>query len=138
MRKVNWSIELDQAITAARLKQFSYGTFDCALFAADCVLAMTGIDYASTLRGYEGKFAAARVIAQYGSIEEMLTALLSTPPAHRSTAHRGDVIVANIPVANGEHGAAIGICIGPVFLVPTETGLVSFPMKRATLTWRIA
>ena len=62
MRFYDWQERLDAAMNRAKSQMFSYGEFDCALFAADCVQAITGADYAAELRGYDSKVAAYRVL----------------------------------------------------------------------------
>jgi hypothetical protein len=50
-RYEDWPQRLVAAIEAARGRPFSWGAMDCCLFAADVVLAMTGVDYAAGFRG---------------------------------------------------------------------------------------
>ena len=42
---------LNQHIDAARGKPFKRGSHDCCMWAADVVVALTGIDYAEDFRG---------------------------------------------------------------------------------------
>jgi hypothetical protein len=46
--------ELDAYLRDAATKPFAWGTTDCCLFAADAVLAMTGVDIADDFRGKYG------------------------------------------------------------------------------------
>lgn len=50
-RQPGWRERLNAVIEAARRKPFEYGVFDCALFQADCVEALTGHDFAAADRG---------------------------------------------------------------------------------------
>jgi hypothetical protein len=137
MRFEDWPQRLEEVFVAARARQFQYGQFDCALFAADCVHAITGVDYASALRGYESKLAAYRIVKQYGSLEAMITSLLGKEPIHPAHAQRGDVVLASTDLAAGEEGDAIGVVAGVRILCPCGNGLRSFPRSAARLAWRI-
>lgn len=137
MRVLEWPQRLDEAIAAASTRSFRYGGQDCALFAADCVLAMTGVDYASELRGYESKLAAYRIVERYGSLEAMITALLQRDPKHPAQARRGDVVMADIELAPGESGESIGVCDGLRCWFPQAVGLRSLPRSRARIAWSI-
>lgn len=141
MRVPDWPQKLDEAIAAARTRPFAYGGLngaqDCALFAADCVQAMTGIDYAAELRGYESKLAAYRIVAGYGSLEAMITDLLKRGPKHPSQAMRGDVVLAEIELAPGESGESIGICTGTGCVFPKDVGVKSWPRSVVRLAWNI-
>lgn len=137
MRFDDWPQRLDAEISASRTRAFAYGGFDCCLFAADCVKAITGIDYAADLRGYESKIAAYRIVSGYGSLEAMITALLGSEPVHPSQARRGDVVLAEIELAPGESGDCVGICAASKFLFPKDVGLRCLPIGVVRLAWRI-
>lgn len=137
MRFEDWPQRLDAVISAARNLTFSYGQFDCALFAADCAHAVTGIDYAAGLRGYDSKISAYRIISKYGSLEAMVTAQVGREPVHPANAHRGDMVLASVELAPGESGEAIGVCDGVRCWFPKDVGLRAFPRSAARLAWRI-
>jgi hypothetical protein len=50
-RRQDWRRRLHAALAARREAPFCWGAHDCFLFAADCVLAMTGEDFAAPWRG---------------------------------------------------------------------------------------
>lgn len=137
MRYEDWPKRLQAEIAAARKRTFAYGAFDCCLFAADCVQAMTGIDYAAELRGYTSKLDAYRIVAAYGSLEAMITTLLGREPVHRSQAHRGDVVLAEVELAPGEAGDCVGICAAAKFYFPRAVGLRECAIDVVRLAWRI-
>lgn len=137
MRLNDWQEKLAAEIKAARKKSFAYGAFDCALFAADCVRSITGVDYAAELRGYTSKTAAYRIVSQFGSMESMVSSLLGSDPIHPSFASTGDVVLATAPLAPDEQGECIGVCFGVRFYAPQGIGLCSLPMTHARLAWRI-
>lgn len=137
MRVEHWPMRLAEVIDAAQVKPFGYGTYDCALLAADCVLAITGIDYAAELRGYTSKADAYRIVSEYGSFEAMVTALLKRDPIHPAFACRGDVVLGLPSLMPDEQGESIGICLGARCAFPTSIGLVMADMSAARLAWRI-
>jgi len=137
MRTEGWPEHLADAIETAQKKAFSYGNFDCCLFAADVVLAITGHDYAAELRSYQSKQSAYRIVARYGSLEAMISALLGKDPVHPAFAHRGDVVVGSVPVADGEAGESVGICCGVDCAFPASAGLAFYPRTTVRLAWRI-
>lgn len=141
-RVEKWDLRLDEIVIQSQSRQFRYGGGegfqDCALFAADCVLAMTGVDYASELRGYKSKIDAYRIVSTYGSLEAMVTALLGKTPIHPAFAHRGDVMLGSPELAPGEEGDEIGICLGIHVAYPqVPSGLRLLPRTTARLAWRI-
>jgi len=134
MRVEGWPEILAANIESVRETPFSYGSHDCCLFAADAVAAITGIDYAASVRGYTSKEQALAIIASFGSMRDMVTAITGVEPVHPSRAHRGDFVLGR---AGDEEW--IGICIGRYFLGPAEgkIGLVFVPMSLAIDAWRI-
>jgi hypothetical protein len=140
MRRPDWPQRLDTVIAEKMAARFEYGVFDCMLLLADCVLAMTDVDYAKELRGYDSKVAAYRIVAHYGSLEAMITALLGRGPIHPSQAMRGDVVLAGIELAPGESGECGGVCCGTHCAFPKDpkdVGLRFLPRSVARLAWRI-
>lgn len=137
MRVHNWSLRLAETFEKAEKQSFVYGTFDCALFAADCVLAVTGVDYAADLRGYTSKIDAYRIVAGYGSLEAMITTLLNREPVHPAFAGRCDVVLGTPRLREDETGECIGICTGVLIAYPKEVGLTMQPRSTALRTWRI-
>jgi hypothetical protein len=89
---------LDEAGTQAE----EYGRTDCALTAADAVLAQTDWDPAVGLRGrYKTAAGAARVIRRHGGLEALATAVLGPPLLSPLLAQTGDVALFAEPVTAG-------------------------------------
>ncbi|WP_420013916.1 DUF6950 family protein [Tateyamaria sp.] len=65
-RKPDWPVQLSAYLTRAENRTFRYGRWDCALFVAGAVRAMTGFDPAYGLRGYSGKAGAASKLDELG------------------------------------------------------------------------
>jgi hypothetical protein len=133
----DWPKRLAAQIEISNARRFAYGQQDCGLFPADCILAMTGVDLAAELRGYDSKIAAYRIIARHGSLEALATALVGSDPVHPSRAHRGDLVLGFPPLADGETGESLGLCLGPYCAYPKGVGLQMRPRSDARLAWRI-
>lgn len=131
-RKTGWSELLYDAIAVAGQREFSWGTHDCCLFAADVLLATTGTDFAAPVRGYTTREEAEAIIARYGGMEAMITSLVGSDPVHVSRARRGDLVLANL-----ENGPTAGICIGRLSTFTLARGLTTRPTSTAMLAWRI-
>ena len=103
------------------------------MFAADCVLAMTGEDPAVDFRKtYHTELGAARAIARSGGMAAGAAARLgeSVAPAFAS---RGDVVLLSMGTRE-----AYGICLGATVALPCEAGGVAFvPMTEALCAWRV-
>lgn len=91
MRHRDWALRLHDTFKASLGRPFSWGEFDCCLFAADCCLAVCGIDPAAPYRGqYASEAGAKRALAAiHGSLEAAWDACFArVAPAF---AQRGDV-----------------------------------------------
>lgn len=84
--------------------RFEWGTLDCALFAADAVLAMTGHDIAAPFRGkYSTAAGSVRALKRYGAGELKSTFDTLLPPRPVGYVRRGDVVMSD---------GAVGVCMG--------------------------
>lgn len=130
MRHQDWVARLRETVDAYRSEQFSWCRHNCGLFAARCVDAITGSDWAK-----EFQFASAREALQFvkdeGGIEAAVTARLGEP-FHHYFARRGDVCEVDVV-----DGAGLGVCYGPEILVPSDDGLESYVLARARKHWRV-
>lgn len=137
-RLEGWPQLLDAAIERARSRAFAYGDFDCLLFPAEVVLAITGTDFASQYRGkYHDEAGADQILDEYGgSIEQLVTAYLGEP-VHVSAARRGDVVVATLATREGGDRDCAGICIGHYFVFPTAAGLRFNRRASIRLAWQV-
>lgn len=135
-RARDWRTRLHEAIEARRRVPFSFaaGT-DCALFVADCILAMTGEDPAAEFRGrYSSDVSAMRVIRDAGFTD--LTDLVSSrlDEIEPVFARVGDV--AMIP-DDSPFGCALGIVIGEQIAVLHVDGIGSVPRDIMTRAFRV-
>lgn len=131
MRFQDWPTRLDAAVTAAQGRRFRYGVFDCCLFAADVVVAITGVDTAAALRGYRGRRAAAAILEHEGGMVALVSRLLGASMS-AARAGRGDVIF-GYPIVDG----AVGVCLGRSVAFAGPKGVSFYPRSVAALAWRI-
>ena len=131
MKHPDWQRRLIDVIKAAEKRPFLWGENDCCLFAADCVQAMCGEDFASDLRGtYSTAVGAKRVLLNAGgSIEKVLAQHLDEVPV--SLRQRGDIAVV---ISDGSRCA--GVVFGGAVFVPGESGLVKLSGKPESI-WRV-
>ncbi|MBD2842713.1 DUF6950 family protein [Erythrobacter rubeus] len=105
IRLPDWEDRLAQLLAERRFMPHDYGSNDCALFASDAVLAMTGVDPAHDFRGrYTTKIGSVRALRSIGNgdLESTFSARFDEKPV--SFAQRGDLVF---------DGEAVGVCLGP-------------------------
>lgn len=130
MRYHNWPIYFEAFVASRRHMPFEWGVNDCALFAVDCVLALTGIDYAlPMLRQHTNAKEAYRSVRQSGGLAAIATAALGEPLPVRC-AQVGDVVLTKAGKRD-----MLAICNGRLALAPGANGLESVPL--GSLCWRV-
>lgn len=140
MRKEGWAELLATYIETAMAKEFAYGSHDCALFCADWIQIATGVDYAKDLRGYGSVRQAYRIVAKFGSVKAMATALIGVEPIHGAWAQRGDIVLMDNPklvTDLPEASATLGICLGRSSAFPAVRGLWMLSTLEAAAAWKI-
>ena len=75
----DWSERLADFLAARRSMPFAWGSNDCCMFAADCVLLLTGKDFAEFRGEYEDARRAAELLLQVGGVEAIATRKLGDP-----------------------------------------------------------
>jgi len=116
MRYPDWPHRLNEFVVAATKREFRWAEHDCCTFAADAVLAITGVDYMADFRGryHDEESAEALITAECrgGSLFKHLYKLFGRP-VHGAMAQRGDiawyegccgVMVSNHAVFFGQNG----------------------------------
>lgn len=127
-----WQERLDALIASRMAEPFAWGTHDCCLFAADAVLAQTDADPAAGLRGtYSDARGALELLTALGGLS--MVAARAGEPVPALLAQVGDI---GLVAHDGRE--LLGVCAGPVWLVPAEQGLAALPIDSATSAWRVA
>lgn len=130
-RLPDWQLRFDDLIQRRWYQPFRWGAQDCAIFAADSVMAITGVDPAVGLRGLTAR-QACRALRGYGGLTNAVTQALG-PPSHPDHAVEGDVMLMH----TGRR-PALAICAGPTKVIgPSRGGLLRLSRKDATLCWRV-
>ena len=136
----DWPERLKAAIESARDEPFAWGTNDCALFACNVILEITGVDFAEEFRGrYRSRRGAIRALNKIAGLglEKLADHLadregIAEVPV--AFAQRGDVMLMDTPT-----GPALGICIGGEVAAPQENaGLAFVPAATARRAWALA
>lgn len=128
----DWPEQLAATVAAAQARPFAFGTHDCGLFAADCVLSMTGVDIAEGFRGaYADEAGAMAIEARHGGVQGLMTTVLGYPVPVPQV-HRGDVVMLE------EDGRrTLGICMGAGSAFVGRAGLLMVPTLRCAVGWRV-
>lgn len=132
-RYPDWQLRFEAFVRERRAMPFAWSRNDCATFAADAVLALTGSDLVPP--GWRGVHtcapAALRAVRAAGGLPALAAAALGEP-VPVLMAGVGDVLL----VPMGRH-VALGICNGHTVLGPGRSGLVALPMAGALTCWRV-
>lgn len=131
MRVANWPLVLAGKIDEWRARSFDWGASDCCQFAADIVLALTGIDHRASFSMYASREEAESILAQHGGMAGLISSALGESKAV-AFAGRGDVVAADF----GD-GIAAGICLGAQCCAPGKRGLVFRPTVQAVAAWSV-
>lgn len=87
----DWQLRLEACIAERWARPFEWGVHDCTLFAADCVLAVTGVDHAADFRGkYTTEIGARKLLLRAGGLEAIAIGSLGAE-IHPALAQAGDV-----------------------------------------------
>ncbi|HUF81285.1 MAG TPA: hypothetical protein VMN03_09140 [Burkholderiales bacterium] len=133
-RRQDWPLRLNAWLDSVREKAFAWGTHDCVLGAADAVLAMTGQDPAQAYRArYQTRTGAARVLAEHGGLEALVTGALGAPLPGPRLAGRGDVVL----MESGTQGPMLAVVIGASAVAPGPEGATFLPMADWRTGWRV-
>ena len=136
----SWPSELSDYLLRAERIRFRYGSQDCGLFVAGAIRAMTGVDVASTLRGYTNRAEAFSRIATLCGTPTMeaiaghLAVLHGAPEVPVLCAQRGDAVL----LRSGRR-SSLGIVAmhGTEILTPYRAGLLRLPLSHARRAWHI-
>jgi len=133
VRLSGWEKRLMELIRDSEDRPFEWGVFDCALFAADAVNAITGVDLAADFRGhYSTAKGSVKALKKYGAgdLESTWTELLG-PPIDIRQAGRGDVVL-----VESIYGPAVAVCMGSVAVsTAVEKGLISIDRALWLKAW---
>ncbi len=127
-RRADWEQRLFQFIQARSGWAFEWGKHDCCLFAADAVIAMTGVDLAEK---YRGKYNSASGAKRFGRVEALVVKSGLKKLDNKRFARRGDVVL----IAGKR--PLLGVCVGAQCVAPGKNQLLHFKMSGASRAWRV-
>lgn len=133
IRLPNWRSRLSDHLAAIAGSAFAYGEHDCALFAADCVAAMTGIDLAAKYRGlYRTLKGGLKALARDGYDSHLAVVAAHFAEVPTAFAQVGDIMVLDVRGV-----AALGIDAGERIAVLQTQGLAMAPRAAAIAAYRV-
>ena len=113
---------------------FEWGVFDCCLFAADAVQAVTGVDLAERYRGYHGARQGLRTLDRAGGVGLIATRALGFPQ-RLDVARPGDLVL--VPADKRDREALAVVVSGDVATLPGAVGLVQAPRRMWRYLWTV-
>jgi hypothetical protein len=91
-RLPNWRPRLDEYLDGIEGRPFEWLSLNCGFFAADCVIAETGLDFAPEFRGkFTTEKGAALALRRAGFVSVVDVAAARLPEIPPDTARYGDV-----------------------------------------------
>lgn len=131
----NWLNLLNEHVEANRFVPHAWGSHDCGLWLASCLIVTTGQDLAADIRGrYSDAKGAVRAMKKAAGVltPEAFAESRMGAPKPAVFAMPGDGVAADLAelgVTGGERqiGLSLGICLGALSWFAGEDGLVSFP-----------
>lgn len=133
-RLPDWEDRLGALIAERRDVSFGWGTHDCALWGADIVEALTGVDHGAPFRGkYDDAEGAARALRDFGqgTIVRTFDAVLKRCPL--ALLQRGDIAM----IGSGIKGVSVGGVIGGDALFIGDLGLERRAVRDCTRGWKV-
>ncbi len=118
-RRPDWRPRLSALVADRLQRRFEWGVHDCALFAADAILAITGTDPARDWRGrYTSARGARKLLRARGFADKaaLLSALLPEVPPARAA-------VGDIALLGDDETLPVAVIVGPLLAAPGPDGL---------------
>ncbi|CRL62413.1 hypothetical protein WMR86_17275 [Proteus vulgaris] len=93
MKQPNWTLQLPETIRAAMSRPFSWGEFDCCIFASECIYAQCGFSPIKLFLGqYKTKAAAFNLIkSKFGSLDKAVSHYFKSISV--DSVQRGDLVM---------------------------------------------
>lgn len=129
----DWQSRLAALLADRRAAPFEWALNDCCSFAADCVLAVTGVDPGEGLRGrYLDEAGALALLQELGGVRGFADSRIGSR-IKPLQARVGDVGMGRTP-----GGMGLVVCIGLHWTGPGPTGLLTLPQDHvARFAWKV-
>jgi hypothetical protein len=140
-KREDWLEKLYDEIKKYQESEFKWGKFDCCMFTADCIRAMTDIDYGASFRGkYRSKGGAFKqLLKQTGTddldqaISIIMKGIKGIKRIDPAFMQKGDLAIVKLP----EVGNSFGVVMNGAVLFPNENGGLYKIKITPTKVWRI-
>ena len=150
-----WLSRLAAVIEAAQERPYKLGEWDCPLFVAECIEAMTGTDIRHLFAGrYHDLESARGWMAAFsgggglGDVAAIVAARIGAEPIGVLLAGRGDVVLLDLAHAagfaeggpgheNGDEALGVVDLDGRRVLFPAPRGFTALPLRLCSIAWRI-
>lgn len=137
-RRDDWRAALHAAIAERLDRPFAWGRNDGAMFTADLVLAMTGVDLAAAFRGrYRSERGAARVMRAAGYTDLVALVAARLPEIQPSRARSGDVAIIGIERPGRKPALCLGLFDGGHIRAMAASGAGVLPFTAAVRAFRV-
>jgi hypothetical protein len=133
-RFTDWRTRLSALIAARRGCAPEPGVFDCAVFPADAVAAMTGVDLAEGWRGYATVEEGFERLLEAGFEDHVALAAARLPEVAPALAQVGDVAAIE---DDAGRVVVLGVVQGPHVWVVGHDRLGLVPLRRARRAFRV-
>jgi hypothetical protein len=132
-RLPDWRSRLTDYLARAAHQPFKWGEHDCALFAADCIREMTGIDVAEAVRGQYSSAESATEMLQAAGLRD----LKALAAGHLERAVPALAQVGDIAVVGTRRRQALGVVVGEMVAVLRADGLGHVPRDGMLAAFRV-
>jgi len=140
-RRPDWQSRLAEFLVSHRYKHFSYGSWDCGLFAADAIQAITGTDLACPFRGKYSSFSqlrkAIRIYTGSASVAAIAGRIATDhqmPELPILYARRGDLVLLKRP---RDYSLGLVDLNGRDIIAVHSSGLGRLPIRDAFRAWKV-
>lgn len=134
-RHINWQTKLSDFIRKVDKKEFDFPTWNCAIFAADAVKAITNKDPLKDIRGkFNNEIGASKKIKSIydvKTVQELFKKQLNTTLKPIAFARIGDIVFMSnnasdldLPIDTKLFGPIPGLCYGQQSYFVGENGLI--------------
>jgi hypothetical protein len=140
-RRSDWQSRFASFLISHRHHYFSYGTWDCGLFVADAIQAMTDQDLAAPFRGkYSSSSQVRKAIRKYAgspsvrALAEQIAIEHKMPEVKILRARRGDLVLFKRP---RDYSFGLVDLNGRDVIVISSSGLSRLPVADAFRAWKV-
>lgn len=130
----DWPERLDALVRQRADWPFVWGLNDCCTFAADAIVAITGVDVMGALRQrYQSAFEALGLTQELGGLRAAVTRLVGEPCEDKNHFTTGDLVL-----VRNEGRELLAVANGAAVMAPGPRGLQMLTSPECLAAWRVA